>query len=101
RLESFSAIAFIFGTPYGGVMPLYAVLAREYFGQAIMGTVFGAATMLSSIGMSMGPLLGGWIFDTFNGYAWLFIASSILGLGAAAIAVTFPRAAFRYSPVAA
>ena len=35
----------IFGTAYGGVMPLYAVLAREYFGQRIMGTVFGAATM--------------------------------------------------------
>ena len=27
---------------YGGVMPLYAVLAREYFGQRIMGSVFGA-----------------------------------------------------------
>ena len=27
---------------YGGVMPLYAVLAREYFGARIMGTVFGA-----------------------------------------------------------
>jgi hypothetical protein len=26
------------------------VLAREYFGQRIMGTVFGAATMVSSLG---------------------------------------------------
>ena len=50
-------------------MPLYAVLAREYFGQHIMGTVFGAATMLSSIGMAFGPLAGGWVFDTFDAYS--------------------------------
>ena len=55
RLGEFYALAVIFGTAYGGVMPLYAVLAREYFGQNIMGTVFGAATMLSSIGMAFGP----------------------------------------------
>jgi hypothetical protein len=36
-------------------MPLYAVLARESFGQAVMGNVFGAMTMLSSIGMAFGP----------------------------------------------
>jgi MFS family permease len=80
----------IFGTIYGGVMPLYAVLAREYFPQAIMGTVFGAATMLLSLGMSIGPLAGGWVFDTFGDYAWMFIASSAVGIGAAAVAIAFP-----------
>jgi len=47
RLGEFYALSVIFGTAYGGVMPLYAVLAREYFGQRIMGTIFGAATMTS------------------------------------------------------
>ena len=79
QLGEFYALAVIFGTAYGGVMPLYAVLAREYFGQHIMGTVFGAATMLSSLGMAFGPLAGGWIFDTFGGYSWLFIGSSPSG----------------------
>ena len=90
RLGEFYALALIFGAAYGGVMPLYAVLAREYFGQQIMGTVFGAATMLSSIGMAFGPLAGGWVFDTFQGYGWLFIGSFAVGLGAVAIALTFP-----------
>ena len=62
-------LAVIFGTTYGGVMPLYAVLAREYFGQRIIGTVFGAATMLSSLGMAFGPLAGGWMFDTYASYS--------------------------------
>jgi MFS family permease len=92
ELGEFYGLAFIFGTAYGGVMPLYAVLARDYFSQSIMGTVFGAATMLSSLGMSLGPLIGGWIFDTYGGYSWLFVASFGLALGASAIAFAFPRA---------
>jgi MFS family permease len=91
ELGEFYVLAVIFGTAYGGVMPLYAVLARDYFSQRIMGTVFGAATMLSSLGMSLGPLAGGWAFDTFGSYSWMFIASFALGLGATGLAFVFPR----------
>jgi MFS family permease len=90
NLGEFYLLATIFGTAYGGVMPLYAVLAREYFGQAAMGAVFGAATMASSIGMAFGPLAGGWVFDTFAAYHWLYIGSFAVGLGAVAIALAFP-----------
>ena len=90
QLGEFYALSVVFGTAYGGVMPLYAVLAREYFGQRIMGTVFGAATMTSSIGMAFGPLAGGFLFDTFNGYGWLYVGSFAVGLAAAAIALAFP-----------
>jgi len=55
RLGEFYLVASIFGFAYGGVMPLYAVLAREYFGQRILGAVFGAAAMISSLGMAHGP----------------------------------------------
>ncbi|WP_117193023.1 MFS transporter [Rhizobium terrae] len=89
-LSQFYTLAVIFGGTYGGVMPLYAVLARDYFGPKIMGTVFGAATMLSSIGMAFGPLAGGWAFDAFNNYTWLFIGSALVGLAAVAIALAFP-----------
>jgi MFS family permease len=90
RLGEFYALSIVFGTAYGGVMPLYAVLAREYFGPRIMGTVFGAATMVSSLGMAFGPWAGGTIFDHFNSYAWLYIGSLSVGLGAMAVALAFP-----------
>ena len=90
RLEQFYMLAVIFGATYGGVMPLYAVLAREYFGQRIIGTVFGAATMLSSLGMAFGPLAGGMVFDAYANYSWLFIGSAIVGLAAVAVAIAFP-----------
>jgi MFS family permease len=72
-------------------MPLYAVLARQYFSPLIMGGVLGAATMASSIGMSFGPLAGGWAFDTYGTYAWLYIGSAIVGLGAVIIALGFSK----------
>ena len=104
RLGEFYAVSATFGFAYGGVMPLYAVLAREYFGQRILGAIFGAAAMVSSLGMALGPALGGWIFDTFGKYTWMYAGSAAIGLGAVAMALAFPpfpRAARAPSAVAA
>jgi MFS family permease len=90
-LGDFYVRALVLGMAYGGVMPLYAILARDYFSQGVMGTVLGAATMTSSIGMAFGPIGGGWLFDTFGTYYWLYIASAAIGLAAAVMALAFPR----------
>ena len=90
RASEFYLLGIVFGTAYSGVMPLYAVLAREYFEQRIMGTVFGAAIMLSSLGMALGPVVGGWIFDTYHDYRWLYLGSTAIALGAVAVACAFP-----------
>jgi MFS family permease len=95
QLTDFYMLAVVLGMVYGGVMPLYAVLAREYFGAHVMGTVLGAATMTSSIGMAFGPFAGGWIFDRFGDYSWLYISSAAIGLAAAAVALAFPPPASR------
>jgi MFS family permease len=100
QLGGFYALSVVFGTAYGGVMPLYAVLAREYFAPRIMGTVFGAATMASSVGMAIGPLAGGFIFDTFHAYTWLYVAASLVGLGAVGMALAFPPQPSRMKPIA-
>jgi len=90
-LEDFYLRAVFLGMAYGGVMPLYAILARDYFSQNVMGTVLGAATMTSSIGMAFGPVGGGWLFDTFGTYYWLYIASAGVGVAAAIMALAFPK----------
>jgi MFS family permease len=88
-LGSFYALAVVFGFAYGGVMPLYAIIVREYFGARIMGTVFGAVALVSTLGMAIGPWAGGWLYDTSGSYFWLFLGSFGIGLGAVAIAATF------------
>ncbi|PYN89323.1 MAG: MFS transporter [Candidatus Rokuibacteriota bacterium] len=94
-LGSFYALAVLFGFSYGGVMPLYAILIREYFGARIMGTTFGAVSAVSTLGMALGPWAGGFFYDTLGGYFWLYMGSFGIGLGAVAIAFTFrpPRRA--------
>jgi MFS family permease len=95
ELPSFYAVAVMFGFAYGGVMPLYAILVREYFGPRIMGTIFGAVGSVSTLGMALGPWIGGRLYDASGSYFWLFIGSFAIGLGAMAIAATFrpPRTA--------
>lgn len=94
-IGEFYGLSILLGAAYGGVMPLYAVLARDWFGPRIMGSIFGAAVMASSLGMAFGPLAGGWIFDHFNGYAWLYLGSAAVGIGAVAVAFAFPRSPAR------
>jgi MFS family permease len=90
QLGEFYALSVVFGLAYGGVMPLYAVLVREYFGAKIMGSVFGAVSAFASLGMALGPWAGGLVFDTFHGYAWLHAGSFAIGLAAVAVALSFP-----------
>jgi MFS family permease len=89
QLESFYAVAALFGFIYAGVMPLYAVIARENFPQRMMGTVIGGTAMAGSLGMATGPLAGGLIYDTFATYSWLYIGAWGIGIGAFLIALTF------------
>jgi MFS family permease len=88
-LGAFYAVAALFGFIYAGVMPLYAVLARENFPLRMMGTVIGGTAMAGSLGMATGPLAGGLIYDTFASYGWLYIGAWGMGIGAFLIALTF------------
>lgn len=92
ELPQFYLLAAVLGLAYGGVMPLYSVLARDYFSPRVMGMVLGGMAMTSSIGMAFGPVGGGWLYDTFGTYHWLYIASAGIGLAAAALALAFPAA---------
>ena len=58
-------------------MPLYAVLARDYFPPQVMGTVLGGITMTASLGMAFGPAEGLALVDAMRdnpalqSYQWL------------------------------
>jgi MFS family permease len=104
ELSAFYAVATIFGFIYAGVMPLYAVLARENFPLRMMGTVIGGTAMAASLGMAIGPLAGGLIYDSSGGYGWLYLGAWGVGLGAFLISLTFrpfPREQAALAPASA
>jgi|SRR5579871_305284 len=90
QIGEFYALSIVFGLAYGGVMPLYAILVRDFFGPRIMGSVFGAVSAFAMIGMAIGPVAGGWVYDTTGSYSWLYIGSFAMGLSAMLVALTFP-----------
>jgi MFS family permease len=89
QLAEFYAVAALFGFIYAGTMPLYSVLVRENFPLRMLGTVIGGLSMAGSLGMATGPIAGGLIYDTFASYAWLYIGSFAVGLGAFFVILTF------------
>jgi MFS family permease len=89
HLAEFYVAGALFGFIYAGTMPLYSVLVRENFPIRMLGTVIGGLSMAGSLGMATGPIAGGLIYDTFASYAWLYIGSWAVGLGAFFIILTF------------
>jgi MFS family permease len=91
QLGTFYGVAFVFGMAYGGVMPLFVSLVRSYFPPQIMGTMLGTLSFASSIGMVSGPAIGGWIYDNYHAYTWLYLGSLIVGLCAVLTSLALPR----------
>src|SRR5437773_1896900 len=90
---SFYLLAVLFGVAYGGVMPLYALLTREYFGQRAMGGAYGAIYMLQAIGMGLGAFGGGYLYDRLGDYASMFTAAAAIAAAATllSLALRSPR----------
>ena len=90
----FYALSFAFGVFYGGVMPLYALVTREYFGEKVMGAAYGGVFLVSTLGMGLGSFAGGVLYDRLGSYTWLYAGSFAIGAAAVLLALTFraPRA---------
>ncbi len=81
------AVALAFGFAYGGAMPLYALVTREFFGERVIGTAFGGIFFVSAIGMGLGAYAGGLVFDALGSYWTLHLSSTLVGVAAVTLAL--------------
>ena len=86
--EALYALSLAFGVAYGGAMPLYPVVTREYFGERVLGTAYGTVFFISCIGMGLGSYAGGAIHDALGSYQWLFLGSFGIGTMAVLLGLT-------------
>src|SRR5262245_35062248 len=82
-LTSLYVISAFFGLVQGGIIPMYAVIVRNFFPPHEAGTRVGLALMATIVGMAFGGWLSGAIFDLTGSYARAFsngIAWNLLNL---------------------
>ncbi|MFH1652171.1 MAG: MFS transporter [Chloroflexota bacterium] len=76
----------------GSNSTLRVTLMREYFGRRRFGTIFGFMMGMMALASIGGPLLAGWIYDTFGSYHATWIIFTILVFMALLIIYTLPPA---------
>ncbi len=85
-LASLFVISALFGLFQGGIVPMYALIVRDYFSPAEAGARVGLVIMATLFGMSFGGWISGAIFDWtgsyqaafLNGIAWNLVNVTIV-----------------------
>jgi MFS family permease len=72
-LTSLYVITILFGAFQGGIQPMYAVIAREYFPPQEAATRYGVVLSVMLIGMAIGGWTSGAIFDLTSSYGAAFL----------------------------
>jgi MFS family permease len=86
-LTSLYVISALFGLFQGGLVPMYAIIVREYFSPREAGTRLGIVLMATLFGMALGGWMSGAIFDLTGSYRAAFLNGLLWNLLNAAVVV--------------
>ena len=87
------SFAVLHGLAWGIRGPQMVALRADYFGASSFGTIMGFSSLIVMLGMSIGPIFAGYLFDLQGNYVMAF---TVLGLSAMAGSLCF---AFAKPPV--
>jgi len=76
-LHLFSAL---FGFGYGGIFPLYAACASDYFSKDAVGGIVGLWTLCLGVGFILSPVIAGWTADATGTLGWSFVLATVIGM---------------------
>ena len=85
ELTSIYVVAACFGLGYGGILPCYPVIIREYLPAPEVGRRTGMVVLFAGGGMALGSWLGGAVFDHTGSYDMAFLIGAAFNLGNLAI----------------
>jgi MFS family permease len=84
-LVSLFVISALFGLFQGGIVPMYAIIIRQYFSPKEAGIRIGIVLMATLFGMALGGWMSGVIFDHTGSYRVAFLNGLIWNVVNAAI----------------
>ncbi len=71
----------LYAAAQGGISVIPQSLIAEYFGRRAYATIQGFRSTIQMVGIIIGPLISGYVFDRTGSYEWAF-----MGFGAATLA---------------
>ena len=72
--------AVVFGLGYGGTIALMSPVLAELFGHGSLGVILGIINFFGNVGGTVGPVLGGRIFDIFGSYHLAFLVCVVVSM---------------------
>jgi MFS family permease len=79
--------AVLFGIFDYATFPIVASLVATHIGRHVMGITMGLIFALHSLGGALGSFMGGWLFEAYARYDWVWIVSVLLALFAGFLTV--------------
>jgi MFS family permease len=86
-LGSLYVISALFGLFQGGIVPMYAIIVRQYFSPREQATRLGVVLLATLLGMALGGWMSGALFDLTGSYRAAFVNGLIWNLLNASIAL--------------
>ncbi len=87
----FYAFSVVWAIPFGGEGTAFPVINRQYYGHVPIGPTYGWQLLGAGLGMALGGVIPGVLFDLTGGYTWAIALSAAFSLaGAAAILLLDP-----------
>lgn len=83
--------ALIYGFGYGSLAPIVPIIAAHRFGRHVLGSIYGLLTFFIGIGGSIGPILGGFIYDHFGSYRYLWMINIFVLISIAIAILTLKK----------
>lgn len=86
------SLLFLFAVMFGlfdySTVPPTASLVASHIGLKVMGLAMGILSAGHSLGAAVGAFLGGWLFDLFAQYEWVWLSSIALAIVAGLLVFT-------------
>ena len=79
-LASLYVVSALFGLFQGGIVPMYAIIVRQYFSPKEAGTRLGIVLMATLFGMALGGWMSGALFDLTGSYHAAFVNGLVWNL---------------------
>ncbi|MBU93558.1 MAG: hypothetical protein CL723_03075 [Chloroflexi bacterium] len=93
--SSLIVFAIFWGIGYGGRTPLMTAIRGDYFDRSAFATLFGLSGMVMNVGTTSGPILAGWIFDSYGSYTIALWGLTVIAFCGCLLLLILPPASKR------